>query len=101
MLQAGTPNAGAQEKTVMALQKALLRKGFNPGKIDGVFGLGTQAAVMAFQQSEGLLADGVVGPRTIATLNDTPPQSLPNILDRISPAVVSQMFPHTPLGCWR
>ena len=98
LLQVGMPSVGAHEAVVKALQKALLDKGFNPGKIDGVFGLGTQAAVMAFQRSEGLLADGVAGPRTLAALKGKPPQPLASILDRITPAVVSQMFPHTPLG---
>lgn len=34
------------------------------GAIDGVFGNGTRTAVMAFQTSAGLTADGVVGPAT-------------------------------------
>jgi len=83
---------------VRALQKALLKRGFNPGAIDGVFGLGTQAAVLAFQRSEGLLADGVAGARTMAALRGTTPQPLPSVLGKITPAVVSRMFPHTPLA---
>lgn len=35
---------------------------------DGVFGTGTRNAVIAFQRSKGLIADGVVGPRTWAAL---------------------------------
>jgi peptidoglycan hydrolase-like protein with peptidoglycan-binding domain len=31
---------------------------------DGVFGKGTEAAVKGFQRSQGLAADGIVGPRT-------------------------------------
>jgi peptidoglycan hydrolase-like protein with peptidoglycan-binding domain len=38
-------------------------------KIDGAFGSGTAAAVQRFQQSHGLSADGIAGPRTQAALN--------------------------------
>ncbi len=37
---------------------------FYTGTIDGVFGNGTKAAVMAYQSSVGLTADGIVGPQT-------------------------------------
>jgi len=53
---------------VIAIQQALLAAGFDPGAIDGEFGPHTQAAVVAFQVSHGLLADGEVGPRTAAEL---------------------------------
>jgi peptidoglycan hydrolase-like protein with peptidoglycan-binding domain len=39
-------------------------KGFNPGTIDGVFGLGTKSAVRAFQKANDLVADGIVGQQT-------------------------------------
>ena len=35
---------------------------------DGSFGSGTEAAVIAFQRSKGLQADGVAGPRTLEAL---------------------------------
>jgi hypothetical protein len=48
---------------VRKLQKALKEKGF-PLKADGLFGYFTEATVKEFQQSQGLDADGVAGPKT-------------------------------------
>ena len=39
---------------ILYIQKALARKGFNPGKIDGKLGLGTVTALTAFQRQNGL-----------------------------------------------
>lgn len=55
---------GSSGPLVKQLQQALKEKGFNPGTIDGVFGLGTKAAVRAFQQANKLEADGLVGKQT-------------------------------------
>jgi len=59
---------GSSGAEVEALQAKLQAAGFNPGAVDGRFGGGTEAAVLAYQRSEGLLADGVAGPRTLAAL---------------------------------
>jgi peptidoglycan L-alanyl-D-glutamate endopeptidase CwlK len=85
---------------VKALQRLLAAAGFNPGSIDGQFGNGTQAAVIAFQRSAGLLADGIAGPRTIAALTGAKPAPLESVIasGKVSTATVAQMFPHTPLG---
>ncbi|MGH3103662.1 MAG: peptidoglycan-binding domain-containing protein [Gaiellaceae bacterium] len=42
----------------------LLRARNHPVAVDGIFGPLTESAVKAFQQSKGLAADGIVGPRT-------------------------------------
>lgn len=42
--------------------------GFYKGVKDDVFGPGAQAAVMAFQRDNGLLADGKAGPETLAMI---------------------------------
>lgn len=53
---------------VTEIQNALRAKGFNPGPADGVFGPGTKAAVIAFQEANGLVVDGIVGPTTLSKL---------------------------------
>lgn len=53
---------------VLAVQRRLLQLGFDPYGLDGVFGPVTEAAVMAFQQSRGLIANGVIGPETFRAL---------------------------------
>lgn len=55
---------GSSGPLVKQLQQALKNKGFDPGVIDGVFGLGTKDAVRKFQKSNGLVADGIVGQTT-------------------------------------
>jgi peptidoglycan hydrolase-like protein with peptidoglycan-binding domain len=64
-----TLKQGATGASVTNLQKRLAQHGFNPGAADGQFGPKTTAAVKAFQSAKGLVADGVVGPKTWAKLN--------------------------------
>jgi peptidoglycan hydrolase-like protein with peptidoglycan-binding domain len=49
---------------VAALQQALIRHGFHPGRVDGQFGPNTRGALVAFQRSKGLTADGVANEAT-------------------------------------
>ena len=53
---------------VRQIQQALTAAGFDTGVADGEFGPQTQTAVIAFQNSKGLPADGTVGPTTAAAL---------------------------------
>lgn len=55
---------------VRELQRALAAAGFDPGSADGIFGESTEAAVVAFQQANGLSLDGIVGPETAEALNN-------------------------------
>ena len=82
----------------LALRGHLSRRGFNPGAIDGKYGQGTVAAVIAFQKSEGLLPDGTAGPRTLSALGLADSDELPSAIPSVSVEVVSQMFPVTPIG---
>lgn len=56
-------------RTVKAIQQALQQAGYDVGGIDGKFGSHTQAAVIAYQLSKGLIADGEVGQKTAKMLN--------------------------------
>ena len=89
---------GSQGADVKKLQRKLRTRGFNPGQIDGSFGPGTEAAVMAFQRSEMLLPDGVVGPRTATALGLDAGVAVAPVLPAVTVAVVSQIFPFTPVG---
>ncbi|SHH62934.1 peptidoglycan-binding protein [Massilia sp. CF038] len=89
---------GAIGPAVTRLQEALLSKGFNPGVVDGRFGLGTLAALLAFQRSEVMLADGVAGPRTLAALGLVASPDLPDAATGMTAQIVSKMCPDTPIA---
>lgn len=59
---------GSQGSAVRKLQVLLAYEGQYTAKIDGDFGAKTTAAVKAFQKANGLKADGIAGPATLAKL---------------------------------
>lgn len=80
------------------LQEKLKELGFNPGTVDGKFGAGTETALKAFQTSEGLLADGIAGPRTMAALalDKVVETEMPSAIGGMTVAIAAKMFPGTP-----
>jgi hypothetical protein len=58
---------GDRGPEVLAVQEKLNALSFTL-IVDGIFGRGTMAQVMAFQRSKGLEVDGVVGSKTLAAL---------------------------------
>lgn len=62
-------NPFTKDDKIKLIQQALKDNGFDPGKIDGVYGYKTEAAVRAFQLSKGLVVDGEVGRITAKELN--------------------------------
>ena len=66
-----TLRKGSKGDAVKQLQQDLIRLGYDVGSsgADGVFGANTQKAVKAFQKDHGLTADGVVGKKTYAALD--------------------------------
>ncbi|MGB3767747.1 MAG: peptidoglycan-binding domain-containing protein [Phormidesmis sp.] len=59
---------GSKGQAVKKLQAALAELKILTSKIDGIFGPDTCQAVMEFQRSHQLTADGVVGPKTWADI---------------------------------
>ncbi|MED3179651.1 peptidoglycan-binding domain-containing protein [Bacillus thuringiensis] len=59
-----TLRIGSTGYWVQELQEFLLNIGYYPGRIDGQFGRVIEQAVKVYQRDRGLLADGMVGPKT-------------------------------------
>ncbi len=51
------------------IQQKLKDLGYYNGKIDGIIGKLSLSAIKAFQKDNGLVVDGIVGPKTAAKLN--------------------------------
>lgn len=66
--EAAVLRAGSTGGEVKEVQRRLKQWGYYSGEVDGVFGAGTKAAVIAFQEKNGLTADGVVGLATYRAL---------------------------------
>ncbi|MEC4811736.1 MAG: peptidoglycan-binding protein [Scytonema sp. PMC 1069.18] len=61
---------GSTGSAVARIQEFLTTLKFYSGQIDGVFGPQTKAAVIKFQQNQGLTVDGIVGTQTAIALDD-------------------------------
>lgn len=79
VVDAAVLRQGSTGGEVKEVQRRLKQWGYYSGAVDGIFGSGTKKAVIAFQQKNGLTADGIVGKATYAALgmNDSY-----NVLDR-------------------
>ena len=60
---------GSKGTQVVELQKFLNNAGYDCGTADGSFGPKTESAVISFQSTNNLDADGIVGPQTRVALN--------------------------------
>jgi lytic murein transglycosylase len=64
----GNPEPGLSDAQMRALQEKLAAKGHDVGKIDGILGAGTRAAVRAEQSRLGMPADGWPTPALLSRL---------------------------------
>ncbi len=62
---------GSQGDEVRNIQTKLIELGFLSDEADGVFGSNTRSAVINFQKSQGLTADGIAGDATLKALGLT------------------------------
>lgn len=75
-------NSGAE---VTNLQKTLQAEGYFNGPITGYYGPLTEAAVIQFQEANGLSPDGIVGTNTTATLESDATAPTDSSLDSQTP----------------
>ncbi len=59
---------GSTSSYVKLVQSLLIRIGYDPGVVDGIFGQMTKDAVREYQLDNGLEPDGVIGPATWGSL---------------------------------
>lgn len=59
---------GSRGSTVKTIQQKLKNWGYYKGSVDGIFGAKTKEAVKYFQRKNGLVADGIVGTKTLKAL---------------------------------
>ena len=59
---------GSRSNEVKQIQSKLRELGMYNGSVDGIFGPVTRSAVITFQKSVGLTADGIAGPVTLKYL---------------------------------
>lgn len=59
---------GSQGSEVKSIQRRLKEWGYYKGSVDGIYGTSTRKAVVNFQRKNGLTADGVAGPATLAAI---------------------------------
>ncbi len=64
-----TPGHLMRGDDVVALQRRLTSLGFDAGRVDGIFGKQTDAALREFQRGVGVVADGTAGVQTFRALD--------------------------------
>lgn len=108
MTNVETLQQGSTGEGVKMAQEKLKTLGFSPGAIDGDFGPGTEAAVLAFQRSERLMdpdtnfPNGLLDAATQArlfgqTMPDLEGNQASDLRERVTVNLVSHVFPTTPL----
>ena len=66
--EAAVLKEGSRGDDVKTVQTKLKRWGYYSGNVDGIYGLATKKAVVAFQKKNGLTQDGIVGKATFEAL---------------------------------
>jgi N-acetylmuramoyl-L-alanine amidase len=67
-VEAASYKKGSSGAVVTQIQTKLESWGYYTGTVDGIYGSGTERAVRAFQQKNGLTVDGKAGDQTLAAM---------------------------------
>ena len=76
LIQSNTKEASFKyvSKHVKNIQRKLIKSGYSPGDIDGIFGPNTSRAIIQYQKNFGLPQSGFPDTRFIDHLNQGPPE---------------------------
>lgn len=85
------------QEGALQIQTQLQTLGFYSEALDGSFGRGTRAALMSFQRSKGLVADGVATPETLEALGLKTATKTTSITGKVTVDIVAKMFSGTPV----
>ncbi len=66
--EAASYRQGSSGEEVKAIQTKLKQWGYYGGKVDGIYGEKTKAAVISFQKKNGLETDGIAGSATLKAM---------------------------------
>jgi putative chitinase len=94
-----TLKQGDRGSDVKQLQQRLNQLGFPCGTPDGAFGSNTRMAVVSFQRSRNLMADGVAGPATqhaLGLVDQDDFVDAVSVIPQVTVDIVARMFPGTP-----
>lgn len=61
-------NSSSSSQDIKLVQTKLKRWGYYTGSVDGIYGSKTKSAVLLFQKRNGLVADGIIGNKTLKAM---------------------------------
>ncbi|MDB4984232.1 MAG: hypothetical protein JWM20_411 [Patescibacteria group bacterium] len=95
-LKADSLGLGASSPDVAAYQANLKKLGYYSGSASGVLDVATQSAIQAFQRSNGLTPDGILGDYSKAKLSQLASAPAASVSAAVAPTVTPAI--HAPLG---
>lgn len=64
-------NSSSSNSDIKLVQQKLKNWGYYTGKVDGIYGSKTKSAVIKFQRKNNLVADGIIGNKTLKAMGIT------------------------------
>ncbi|MGY6630394.1 MAG: peptidoglycan-binding domain-containing protein [Wenzhouxiangella sp.] len=88
------PARPTPDETVRAVQQRLNELGYNPGPADGLMGPRTRAAIISFQQAQGLAATGLAEQAVLSQMQQAAPRTQSTWVEPLSPPSSPERPPH-------
>ena len=92
---------GSTGAKVKSMQQRLKALGYYTGSVDGTFGEGTRKALVAFQEANGLTADGVAGTATLNKLHSSSAKSAVSVSSNATSRPAMRTYVASTLSSYR